>query len=265
VRRPAAVIGMEAQWDAVLAADPHALLVTHPIDAEIQARAFINAWIKQLSWPSHYVTRYRHPTMDEAREAARQLVLRPARMVVIEIGPAQERQQNVLLKSIEEIGAARVVIMAPAIRVILPTVRSRCMGVGVPYLSETQLAESLAANGMGTERSKDVARKVGSGVIEHANQLMEQEPIMASVSNTARALVQGDARLFAASIESWDAQRHAIFMRWLVCCGSGRTMPELGAWKLPAGPARAAWKALSGSVSTNYQLVMEAYWGRVFA
>lgn len=262
MRRPAAVIGMERQWEAVLAADPHALVVTHPNDAETQAREFVQAWIKQLSWPSALVVRYHHPTMDQAREAARQLVLRPPRLVVIEIGKHQERQQNVLLKVIEEIGRSRVVLMGPPLR-FLPTVLSRCMGVGVPYLSEDQLAESLVAHGMDAPRSRDVARKVGTGVLEHANQLIEQEPIMSSVTSVARALVQGDSRLFAASVESWDVQRHVIFMRWLVKCASGRPLPEVGPWQLPTGPARAAWKALSGMSTSNHRLAMEAYWGQV--
>lgn len=253
--RPAAVIGAESQWDSVIETSPHALALLTPPSARIGARGFARAWARHLRMPEAYLHEFTEPTMDEARTAVQLMRTRPPRMVVLEVGAESARQQNAVLKSIEEIDRSWVVVIGSRSDV-LPTVLSRCMVVQLGLLESTALRASLVAQGMDEARAIDVANRIGVGSMEDAHELLNGAPTAAAVANVARALVQKDRRLLEASIEQWDEDRHRLFMRWLVASAAGRPLREVGSWQLPRAQALPLWKELCSHSGARPSFVM---------
>jgi hypothetical protein len=249
------VIGAEAQWDAVLAADPHALALLSNPDARIGARGFAQAWARHLRVPPAFVCSYEGVTMDDARAAVLDIIRRPPRLVVLEFGEDSARQQNAVLKAIEDPGRARVVVIGSR-ATLLPTVLSRCMVVTLGLLGPQDLERALRAQGMDPDRAKDVAIKVGVGSVEDAHRVLGGSPAVSAVANVARALAQKDRRLLESSIDHWDEDKHRLFMRWLVASAAGRPLREVGSWQIPRAQALPMWRELCDYSGARPELAM---------
>lgn len=92
--------------------------------------------------------------VEQIREIARFLARPPleASRSVVVIAEAQtmaEGAANALLKTLEEPGRATLILLAPAVDTLLPTLVSRCQRVPFSRLDQTTLVEVLRLNGYG--------------------------------------------------------------------------------------------------------------------
>lgn len=161
----------------------------------------------------------------EVREVERVLRLRPlegsAKFVVIEQADRMTIEaQNALLKTLEEPpGASHLVLLVERVRMLLPTVRSRCQTLSFRPLRPEEAADILVAEGMSQEDARWAAHLSG-GALNRARALdLDQEQTrMEAIEDLDRRLVPGcpatDALAAAQELAADREELAARLERW---------------------------------------------------
>jgi DNA polymerase-3 subunit delta' len=174
---------------------------------------------------------------------------------------------NALLKTLEEPpGDTRFVLASEAAHLLLPTIRSRCLGHTMVWPDAAQAQAWLQAQGMAADEAQAQLRAAG-GRPEDALALSAQGRSPAAWALLPKALARGDVAALADFTPPQAVQALQKLCHDLQSCACGATPRYFAPADLPAPPpllALARWsKALAQSARTadhpfNSGLMLEA-------
>ena len=243
------LVGHRSTTELLDRARPRTLLIQGP--PAVGRRVLARDYAELLEWDESLVLELIDPSMGELREAVEMLRRKPAKFLILELSRTSIRQQNYLLKTLEELPGDSVVVVIAEQRHVLTTVASRCLVVTLGMLNEEDLTSVLIASGLEPAQAKRVASMVGVGTVADAHFFMTSADEMAAVSQVVKAFSEGDRRLLEHSTSEWTPERHQIFVNWVAGQAASRgPVKTMGPWSLDPRAARRLLARLA-SVRTN--------------
>lgn len=178
---------------------------------------------------------------EQIREIAqflsRRSAIAPRLVVVIEQAETMaESAANALLKTLEEPGKATIILIAPSVDALLPTLVSRCQKIPFYRLNPEQLAQVLRQTGNETILQQypaiiDIAQGSPGQAIASAQQIQAiPTELLSKLSQLPKSL--RDALDLARQVDTLDSEKQL----WLVDCLQHHYWQQFLAGKIASSP-----------------------------